>query len=238
MRLITDVQYLTNQELPKDAEAYVKELLPKIELTERIVQENIRDSQQKSKEYYDRNSEIPTFAVGDKVWLYNMRRKVGQSKKMYRYWTGPYIITQMGEKNWYKLRHAKDGSLIGNTVHSNRLKKYISEKDVFHTKVADAVQRENLRKNSETNEQKQSSTKDNGQERGRKKSSTKEAAKENWFPLDYLARKRGSGKNIQFEVVWKDGTKSWQKAADISDFAKQMYFKRMEQERRRSPRKA
>ena len=53
----------------------------------------------KNKTIHDRYSAVPKFKVGDKVYLKNCARKVGQNTKLVRPYKGPYIIEQAGHKN-------------------------------------------------------------------------------------------------------------------------------------------
>ena len=105
MRLSIDNVFLDKHSQGEDTDSYMKTLAKRIQLTEKIVKENVKDSQEVNRKYYDdAQTEIPTYEIGDKVWLRNMKRKVGQNPKMVRPWTGPWIIVQKGTKNWYKLR--------------------------------------------------------------------------------------------------------------------------------------
>ena len=94
MNTAFDMTLWPQGELPADAEAFMKGLLPRLKLTEQLAQENTRICQETSKAQYDKNSKIPEYKVGEKVWLRDMKRVVGQSPKMKRAFVGPYIITQ------------------------------------------------------------------------------------------------------------------------------------------------
>ena len=84
--------------------------------------ENTRESQQKNKVIYDRKAASPKYKVGDKIWLRNCARKVGQNAKLMRPYQGPYFIEQAGQKNfWFKLRHCVTDELLKNPVYADRL---------------------------------------------------------------------------------------------------------------------
>ena len=144
MRLVADNGLLTNMMntiLPADANAYLKDLLPRLELTHKIVTENVKKSQQINKEIYDNKSAIPSFKVGDKVWLLSMQRKVGQNPKMKPPYIGPYIFVQCGATGWYKLRHSVTDAVLKYLVHANRLEKYTDTNNVSHTETINVGQR-------------------------------------------------------------------------------------------------
>jgi hypothetical protein len=49
------------------------------------------------KNYYDRKSKNREFEVGQSVWLYNPKRRVGRTPKLDKSWEGPYgIVTLIG----------------------------------------------------------------------------------------------------------------------------------------------
>lgn len=77
-----------------DANASVSEhrkrVVEKVELAQNLARENLQRSQQKMKEYYDRNAKQPVFEVGQRVWVYTAKTKKGLSKKLLHNWFGPY----------------------------------------------------------------------------------------------------------------------------------------------------
>ena len=54
-----------------------KRIVEKVELAKNLACENIQRSQQKMKEYYDRNASQPLFEIRQHVWLYTPKRKKG-----------------------------------------------------------------------------------------------------------------------------------------------------------------
>ena len=47
------------------------------------------------KERYDLRAKRPTFPVGSEVWLFDPRRRVGQSPKLRSWWDGPYQVQRV-----------------------------------------------------------------------------------------------------------------------------------------------
>ena len=125
MRLVCDTAFLTNTELTTDADKFAKEMLPRVQLTETVIRENIKQSQVENKRYYDRGTAEISFEIGEKCWVRNMQRKVGQCPKMERPWIGPYLVVQKGAKGNYRLRHAISDIPLAIPVHVNKMKKYV-----------------------------------------------------------------------------------------------------------------
>ena len=66
-----------------------------MELAQNIAKEDIQRSQQKMKEYYDQKAEIPTFDVGQRVWVFTLKTKKGLSRKLLHNWFGHYRIVEV-----------------------------------------------------------------------------------------------------------------------------------------------
>ena len=58
-----------------------KRIVDKVEMAQNLARESIQRSQQKIKEYYDRNASQPLFEIGQRVWVYTPKRKKGLLKK-------------------------------------------------------------------------------------------------------------------------------------------------------------
>ena len=52
-----------------------KLIVDKVELGQNLARENIKRSQQKMKEYYDRNASQPFFEIGQQVWVYTKNKE-------------------------------------------------------------------------------------------------------------------------------------------------------------------
>ena len=73
---------------------------------------------ERCKEYYDRNINVPLFAIGEKVLLRDERVRRGRSAKLSQPYIGTYEITAIDDVN-ITLRLPKNRTL---KVHANRLK--------------------------------------------------------------------------------------------------------------------
>ena len=76
---------------------------------------------QSMRETYDRRKRETTFAVGDRVWLYNPRRKRGLSPKLQSPWQGPYAVTAVLSAVTYRIRRGRGRPSV---VHVDRLWRY------------------------------------------------------------------------------------------------------------------
>ena len=95
-RLPVDVKFLppAADDLSTSALDHRKRVVEKVEFAQNLARENIRRSQQKMKEYYDRNACQPLFEIGQRVWVYTPKTKKGLSKKCLYNRFGPYRIVE------------------------------------------------------------------------------------------------------------------------------------------------
>ena len=66
----------------KDADEYIKKLLPKLEVMRKVAKQNVEEYQQRYKKHYDKNSEPSDFPLGTKVLLYNPKVPPGKTSKL------------------------------------------------------------------------------------------------------------------------------------------------------------
>jgi hypothetical protein len=71
---------------------------------------------------HDEGAISPEYAVGDKVLLHNVTLKRGESIKLKRRYTGPFIITECKPGFNYKLQHIETGRDLKRAVHADRLR--------------------------------------------------------------------------------------------------------------------
>ena len=71
-RLPLDVKLLPSlsEDAPCSVFEYRKRLVEKLELAQNMARENLQRAQQKMKDYYDQKAKMPTFEVGQRVWVY------------------------------------------------------------------------------------------------------------------------------------------------------------------------
>ena len=125
-RLPVDVKFLppAADDLSTSVLNHRKRIVEKVELAQNLARENIQRSQQKMKEYYDRNASQPLFEIGQRVWVYTPKTKKGLSKKLLYNWFGPYRIVEQSSPVHYRLR-SKSNKKVTFAVHANRMKPFV-----------------------------------------------------------------------------------------------------------------
>ena len=89
------------------------------------VKANIKQAQEKQKEYYDRKHANPAaYKVGAKVLKKDFRRKKRKGGKMDTRFVGPYIITNNVGKGLYALKLVKNPTVVVERVNGAHLKPY------------------------------------------------------------------------------------------------------------------
>ena len=85
-----------------------------------VARANLKISKEKIKDYYDRNINVPLFAIGEKVLLNEERFRRGRPAKLTPPYIGPYeIIAVDGVNITLKLPNNRTMK-----VHANRLKPF------------------------------------------------------------------------------------------------------------------
>ena len=229
MRLSIDNVFLDKHSQGENTDSYMNTLAKRIQLTEKIVKENVKDSPEVNRRNYDdAQTEIPTYEIGDKVWLRNMKRKVGENPKMVRPWTGPWIIVQKGTKNWHKLRNALTDAPLANSVHANRLKRFVDPSDTFQNTVENAkkkiiedqrkrtkVQRDNGvdgRKSTSPDTKSGSSNTDEDDQRTTNQRSSPplqcDEGEDGWYSIKEVLQHQGPSNKRMFLVRWNDDSET------------------------------
>ena len=125
-RLPIDVKYLrlNSDNMSSSVLEHRKRVVEKVEMAQNLARENLQRSQQKMKDYYDRNVREPVFEVGQRVWVYTPRSKKGLSKKLLHNWLGPYRIVEKSSPVHFRLR-TDTNKKVTFAVHANRMKPFV-----------------------------------------------------------------------------------------------------------------
>ena len=62
--------------------SYVQEPLSRLQSCYELLRSNLNCKKEKSKEYYGRNTNVPMFAIGENVLLYDEKVRRGRSAKL------------------------------------------------------------------------------------------------------------------------------------------------------------
>ena len=108
-----------------DQKNYADTLIDHLMKIRKIAIENLEQSQQRNKNYYDKKRRDIKFKVGQKVLVFTPLRKVGKSEKLMHNWYGPYEIIEVMSPLVYKLQHLEKRNKI-DLVHISRIKVYES----------------------------------------------------------------------------------------------------------------
>ena len=112
---------------PIDASSAIQEhrqrVVQEVSEAQSSIQQGIQKTQQCMKDYYDKKVTTSTFDIGDKVWVYSPKHKIGLIKKLLHNWHGPYRIVAKPSPVTYKLRTTANIP-VGPLVHFNRMKLY------------------------------------------------------------------------------------------------------------------
>jgi O-acetyl-ADP-ribose deacetylase (regulator of RNase III) len=122
MKFIVDWTLPTADTPVTSAEQYAQEIAPKLEILSRIAMDNAAASAGRHRLRHDEGAINPEYAVGDKVLLHNVTLKRGESIKLKRRYTGPFIITECKPGFNYKLQHIETGRDLKRAVHADRLR--------------------------------------------------------------------------------------------------------------------
>ena len=83
------------------------------------VERNLKTSAGTMKQRKDLKATLEPLKEGDKVWLYNPKRKKGQSPKLSSSWDGPYLLVKKLSAVTYRIQ--KNPQAACKVVHFNRL---------------------------------------------------------------------------------------------------------------------
>ena len=200
MRTPIDTSLINDLRTSPNIDAYLQQMLPKIELTRQIARENINHCNDRTQFYYNRDTAYPSYVVGQKVLLHDPVTKKGVSKKLKKRWIGPYFVTEAGDGYVYKLRHCETGQPLKAFVHSNRLRPFHETRDASN--IPDPTPTTNT-----------DSTDHNAD-------SARTTLPDGWFEINKITNRKQIAGKTHYLVHWTDGSKSYEPEENISDAAK------------------
>ena len=98
---------------------FIRNLHDRLREAHEATRDQLRVTSQSMKLRQDARASMKPLAPGDKVWLYNPRRKKGQSPKLMSAWEGPFEVVQKLSSVVYRIRKRRNAAL--KVVHYNRL---------------------------------------------------------------------------------------------------------------------
>ena len=121
--LMPDVAFKHSPNGLSDVECYLQDRKIIFEDTYTQARVSLDKSHLNQKKNYDKKRSAIEFNVGDKIWLYTPKTKVGLSKKFHRHWDGPFIIVEKLNAINYKVKNMNNERNVM-VVHISRMKLY------------------------------------------------------------------------------------------------------------------
>jgi hypothetical protein len=199
-----------------DAENYVKQLLPRLELARKVAEENIKKHQEVYKEKYDRKgTREPEFPVGTKVLLFTPKTKLGFNRKMTTKYSGVFEVIEQLPNYTCRLRDCETGKEHPGTVHTNRLKKFYEK---------DEKQEEKQVKSKTQETQSPPSDSKKSQPSG---ATTLQATQSDWYEIKRILQCQKRRGEKYYKVLWKqEGARpEWVHGNDVNNFAKSEFHR-------------
>ena len=228
MKHCIDWQYAAELQAKPDISEYVTSLINRLHVIHDTAKANVAINRQTSKTYYDRGSKVPSFRVGDKVWMLNRRKKKGESRKWNPRYVGPlFIISQAGHNN-YKLRFVDSEKCIKNLVNGDHLKAVIESADKDYLQPTRRSLQHGTDRQKAITSQMESRLRTNTAQHTQTAASAPTEA-----PFEPIKRilKRKHGKYL---VEFLDGRKQWNSAHEVTDKAKSDFYGRPDRNLRSS----
>jgi hypothetical protein len=122
MRLATDWFLSAPGPVTPSAVQYAREIGPKLDVLHQIAMTNADDSAARHRRAHNEGAMPPPYAAGDKVLLRDTKVKKGETAKLKRPYTGPFIITECRPGFNYRLQELKTGRDLKRAVHADRLR--------------------------------------------------------------------------------------------------------------------
>ncbi|GFY31406.1 retrovirus-related Pol polyprotein from transposon 412 [Trichonephila clavipes] len=125
LRLHADLLFSRPPDTPLAPEEYIEKLQERMEKMHHLARERIGMASEKMKTRYDVRATGHDFREGDKVWLWNPKRRKGLSPKLQTNWEGPYTVLK--RLNDVVVRIQKSPHSKPRVIHYNRLAPYLGQ---------------------------------------------------------------------------------------------------------------
>ncbi|GFX09382.1 retrovirus-related Pol polyprotein from transposon 412 [Trichonephila clavipes] len=125
LRLPADLLFSRPPDAPLAPEEYIEKLQVRMEEMHHLATERIGIASEKMKTRYDERATGHDFHKGNKVWLWNPKRRKGLSPKLQTNWEGPYIVLK--RLNDVVVRIRKSPHSKPKVIHYNRLAPYFGQ---------------------------------------------------------------------------------------------------------------
>ncbi|GFU17506.1 retrovirus-related Pol polyprotein from transposon 412 [Trichonephila clavipes] len=127
LRLPADLLFSRPQDAPLAPEKYIEKLQARMEVMHHLDRERIGMASEKMKTRYDARATGHELSEGNKVWLWNPKRRKGLSPKLQTNWEGPYTVLK--RLNDVVVRIQKSPHSKPKVIHYNRLAPYLGQNE-------------------------------------------------------------------------------------------------------------
>ncbi|GFV82415.1 retrovirus-related Pol polyprotein from transposon 412 [Trichonephila clavipes] len=125
LHLPADLLFSRPPEAPLAPEEYIEKLQARMEEMHHLARERIGLASEKMRTRFDARAAGHDFHEGDKVWLWNLKRRKGLSPKLQTNWEGPYTVLK--RLNEVVVRIQKSPHSKPKVIHYNRLALYLGQ---------------------------------------------------------------------------------------------------------------
>ncbi len=101
---------------------HIHHLVSQLEVFRAVSKQHAEMNQAHMKQRYDENTKDVQYQVGDTVWLYIPATQPGLSKKLMKFWSGPYLLVEQTGPVNFRVRNLENNKLVSAPVHVNRMK--------------------------------------------------------------------------------------------------------------------
>jgi hypothetical protein len=110
---------------------YINNLQNKMNIIHDFARRKMQINSKKTLRDYSAKIQHNTYKEGDPVWVYYPHPKPGLSRKLFRNWSGPYVISKKINDVLYRVKRSPRHK--GDVIHHNRLKLYVGvNKPTWH----------------------------------------------------------------------------------------------------------
>ena len=122
-RLPIDVTLLKECQYPeKTLRDHIHVLISQLEVFRAVSKSHAESHQANMKERYDENSHEVEYQVGDTVWIYIPALQKGLSRKLMKFWSGPYLLVEKTGPVNFRVKNLENNKLLNTPIHVNRMK--------------------------------------------------------------------------------------------------------------------
>ena len=220
--------------LTQNSKQQLQQIFSNLEIVHEIATKNIKKSQEKSKERFDKHAKTPTFNLFDKVLIKANKIPVGLSPKLAEKYQGPYFISELGPNHTYKIRRCSNRKELKSFMNATQLKKYFDpaiertniaqpqDPQVQNEQPVDAQENVNSQENNENSQNVPS----NNDARETQNQTDDTVVESQQYPYDIRKLVKYRHRDQYFYIEWTDGSKTWEPQENVRPDLVEQYFKK------------